>query len=111
MVNRRFAEKFAAFHKRDWPVDVHFQHPQLFGNFKTYGVEPCPVMPARGASSINAIGRPGRSASRLHRQQCVARGMYHLKEHGLGLRIRFWLRLLSLKITASRPWRLDQLEV
>lgn len=112
MINRRFASSFTRPRERAHPLDAHFQHPSMFGNFTTYGVEPGPVRYARGeASSVAAAGRTRHRRSRLRRNRLIQSEIHAIATHGPVLRMRCHLRWLKLKLTSKPPYSLRELEL
>ena len=112
MINRRFASSFTRPRERAHPLDAHFQHPSMFGNFTTYGVEPGPVRYARGeASSVGAEGRTRHRRSRLRRNRLIQSEIHAIGTHGPVLRMRCHLRWLKLKLTSKPPYSLQELEL
>ena len=112
MINRRFAEHFTKPRVRRAPLDSELQHPFLFGDLTTYGIEPSPIgyVPT-SPSRIAAIGRTSHVGSRLRRSMILRREIHAMRKQGISLRVRFHTRRLILSFTAARPYRLDQLEV
>ena len=112
LVNRRFVSIFTNPRRRDYPLDAHLQHPSLFGNFTTYGVEPSPVRYGREeVSSIAAEGRTVHRASRLRRNRLLQTELSAIRAHGFGLRMKCHWRRLALSVNARRPYSLRQLEI
>ena len=112
MMNRRFASALTRPRRRSHPLDAHFQHPSMFDNFTTYGVEPGPVRYARGeVSSVAAEGRTRHRRSRLRRNRLIQSEIHAIATHGLALRMRCHLRWLKLKLTSKPPYSLRELEL
>ena len=112
MISRQFASTFTGLRMRTHPLDAHFQHPSMFGNFTTYGVEPCPVRYGRGeVSSVSVEGRTKHRRSRLRRSRLIQSEVHAIRTHGFGLRMRCHLRRLKLKLTSKPPYSLLELEL
>lgn len=112
MINRRFASTFTRPRKRSHPLDAHLQHPSMFGDFTTYGVEPCPVRYVGGeVSSVSVAGRTKHRRSRLRRSRLFQSEVHAIRTHGFRLRMRCHVRRLKLKLTSRSPYSLEELEL
>ena len=112
MINRRFASTFSRPRMRTCPLDAHFQHPSMFGNFTTYGVEPSPIrFDPLEISLIATLGRTKHRASRLRRNRLVQTEIFAIRTHGFRLRMKCHIRRLKLAFTSKQPYSLRELEI